>query len=206
MLKNIDWVAAATFLLALATFLLAWQTTFYRRKDLRNRKIDEVRLALRMADAWNSEATSATEEYSKDINKLIELKEKALLIPPTQTQDRVDSDKKIDIAAQNFRMAASMAEKVNDRLLDLKTQLSGIEPIVESLKDEELKKSLEEFNNSFKTAVAETKAMDDIDKTNMSQLDTLKILQRRDDAALKYFGQRKGQIAKMLPHLEDLRK
>jgi hypothetical protein len=206
MYTNVDWVALATFLLAVATFFLAWQTTFYRRKDLRNRKIDEVRLALRMADAWNSEATSATEVSIKDIQKLIELKERAALIPSSQQQDKLDSDKQIEGAKQNFRMAANISEKVNEKLFELKTQLSGIDTIVVSLKDRELKDALKEFNDSFDTAAAEIKALDDIDKTSMSQIDNLKILKHRDEAALKYFKQRSAQAIEMLSRCEALRK
>ncbi len=205
-LGNVDWIAVATFLLAIATFILMWQTTYYRRKDLKNSKIDEAKQALHISDAWNSEAIQCTEEYKKDLTKLIELKERMTLISSTAQQEKLDAEKRIEIATKIFQTDSNRAEIINDKSYEVKRQLSGIEPVINSLKDQELVLLLEEFNEIYSQTSVEVKAMDNIDKTNMSQLDKLKILLQRNETVLKYVRRRKEIIDKMVPRLESLKK
>ena len=132
---------------------------------------------------------------------LIGLEEKSKLLPPVSPL-LPDLESKIQIAQATFLASADMAQKINDRLFDLKVELSGIESVADSLKDAKLTEQVATFNGLHDQASSESKTIDKIDQTNMSQLDSLKILLQRNEIVMRYAKKRKELIEKVLPYLE----
>jgi len=201
-----DAVAIGTLLLAAATFFLALQNTIYRRRDLLNSKIDEVKRAECSSDAWTSEAIELAEQSKTLLSRLVEIKGKNQILSTATPQEKLEASAREDKAAKEYNASVDSCTKHDDKLFEVLTQLSGTDPLIDSIGDHELIELNTEFNRLYEVTSAKTKTSDAIDLTSMPELERLKVYLQGVDMRIDYYKERKKLSVKMVSRLVLLKR
>lgn len=135
MFKDIDWVAIGTMLLAIATFVVVFQTANHRRRDIKNNRIDAIRHAACATDAWTLGMANIYRDIIWYLNCLIGIEK------GTVTSGEWDT------IAQYYQQSIRALDKMNEKLFEINTVESGIEPMIQSIGDEVLVSINDKFND-----------------------------------------------------------